>query len=398
MERPDLSIPTTTGDELSLEWSTLSEDGVAEEYYGILQAERAPVSYLVQILEELWRLNRYAVTFTILNQALGDNKNPSERLPLLAMKANYLLCMARKAPKLLLSRPRAGKPLAKSRDPNHPECLKDGEFDGPPMTKDEYWTLADQCIQEATRIKPDDKRVKDLQGEFILSLPLSPIRAKPCLPPHSNLAIHHLLKAAHEPSLRHIEQILSTEPTNLMALTAKARILFAKRSFRPALRLYQTILTLNPQFLPDPRIGIGLCLWMLGEKERARKAWERSLEVVSLLSSFSYTGSESLPVLSPLYPKESNINIVDSLTSITTSIISPTYLKRSNHTFRPSQNGRVRKRAGNVTGELEEGQHGLGCCFSFSQSYVNVRKLRCCLPLSLPLSPLHFSHFSENSN
>lgn len=62
---------------------------------------------------------------------------------------------------------------------------------------------------------------------------------------------------------------------------AQARILFARRSFRPALKAYQTVLKTAPNFLPDPRIGIGLCFWMLGERDRARAAWERGMVVVS---------------------------------------------------------------------------------------------------------------------
>lgn len=61
----------------------------------------------------------------------------------------------------------------------------------------------------------------------------------------------------------------------------QARIQFSQRAFRPALKTYQEVLRLAPNFLPDPRIGIGLCFWMLGDREKARKAWERSMQVVS---------------------------------------------------------------------------------------------------------------------
>ena len=56
----------------------------------------------------------------------------------------------------------------------------------------------------------------------------------------------------------------------------KARILYVRRQFRPALKLYQSVLSAAPDFLPDPRIGIGLCFWNLGEHRIARRAWERS--------------------------------------------------------------------------------------------------------------------------
>jgi len=61
----------------------------------------------------------------------------------------------------------------------------------------------------------------------------------------------------------------------------QARIMYARKKFRDSLQLYQRILRLSPSTQPDPRIGIGLCFWQLGEKAKAKKAWERSLELVS---------------------------------------------------------------------------------------------------------------------
>lgn len=60
--------------------------------------------------------------------------------------------------------------------------------------------------------------------------------------------------------------------------------MYARKRFRESLQLYQRILRLSPNTQPDPRIGIGLCFWQLGEKSKAKKAWERSLELVCTLS------------------------------------------------------------------------------------------------------------------
>jgi tetratricopeptide (TPR) repeat protein len=65
--------------------------------------------------------------------------------------------------------------------------------------------------------------------------------------------------------------------------TGQARILYVRRQYTPALKLFQQVLQLNPYCLPDPRIGIGLCLWALNHREKAKAAWERSLEVVRWL-------------------------------------------------------------------------------------------------------------------
>lgn len=83
-------------------------------------------------------------------------------------------------------------------------------------------------------------------------------------------------------AMRSFDGVLAEKPTNLVALLGKARILYARRNYRDALRLFQDVLRYNPNCTPDPRIGIGLCLWAMDHKDRAIAAWQRSLEVVSL--------------------------------------------------------------------------------------------------------------------
>ena len=61
----------------------------------------------------------------------------------------------------------------------------------------------------------------------------------------------------------------------------QARIKYINRQYNLALRYYQDILKTNPSFLPDPRIGIGLCYLKLGHPDKAKYAWERSIKVVS---------------------------------------------------------------------------------------------------------------------
>ena len=56
--------------------------------------------------------------------------------------------------------------------------------------------------------------------------------------------------------------------------------MYARRDYKGALRLFQAALRYNPQCIPDPRIGIGLCLWAMDHKAKAKAAWQRSLEVV----------------------------------------------------------------------------------------------------------------------
>ncbi|KAF8513907.1 RNA polymerase II-associated protein [Hysterangium stoloniferum] len=80
-------------------------------------------------------------------------------------------------------------------------------------------------------------------------------------------------------ALSSFDGVLSRSPTNLIALMGKARVFYAQRKYQPSLKLFQDVLRLSPTCTPDPRIGIGLCLWALGNREKAKAAWRRSLDV-----------------------------------------------------------------------------------------------------------------------
>ncbi|KAG8733688.1 hypothetical protein FRC11_004002 [Ceratobasidium sp. 423] len=73
--------------------------------------------------------------------------------------------------------------------------------------------------------------------------------------------------------------VLGKHSSNVIALMGKARILYARKQYREALKGFQECLTLNPKMLPDPRIGIGLCYWQLEHRERALAAWRRAEQV-----------------------------------------------------------------------------------------------------------------------
>ncbi|KAJ7140486.1 RNA polymerase II-associated protein [Mycena crocata] len=91
--------------------------------------------------------------------------------------------------------------------------------------------------------------------------------------------VHQLADRAMTDALASFNGVLEQKPTNLIALIGKGRILYAQRNFPEALKTFRRVLELNPQCLPDPRIGIGLCLWALGHKAKAKAAWQRSLDV-----------------------------------------------------------------------------------------------------------------------
>jgi RNA polymerase-associated protein CTR9 len=86
----------------------------------------------------------------------------------------------------------------------------------------------------------------------------------------------HLADAAKafDETLRH------SNGKNMMALLGKARATYIMGRYADALQLYQQALERAPDMLdPDPRIGLGCCLWALGHKDHAHSAWDRSLEL-----------------------------------------------------------------------------------------------------------------------
>ncbi|ODV97302.1 hypothetical protein PACTADRAFT_49035 [Pachysolen tannophilus NRRL Y-2460] len=82
-----------------------------------------------------------------------------------------------------------------------------------------------------------------------------------------------------EVAYENFDRILKKQPNNCYALLGKANVLFHRKNYSHALKLYQHVLTLNPLMKPDPRLGIGLCFWSLNNKNLAAKAWQNSLKV-----------------------------------------------------------------------------------------------------------------------
>ncbi|GAA5870591.1 hypothetical protein JCM8547_002055 [Rhodosporidiobolus lusitaniae] len=230
-----------------------------QDVTGLLAQEHANVKLWVRLVEETWAQGRWRSAFEIADQglrALHDTNRFIDQVPLHLLKATYHLSLARRAPKLLLPTNLTG-PIALPKDPHHPEFPKYGNAPGMPgpMTKDEYWKRAEYDIGQAERLDPQSRIVRDVKASWCMA------------------------RGRLDEASKLFERILAEEPTHLMALMGRARIQFSSRSFRPALKTYQQVLRLKPDFLPDPRIGIGLCFWMLGDREKARKAWERSAAV-----------------------------------------------------------------------------------------------------------------------
>ncbi|GAA5908082.1 hypothetical protein JCM6882_000221, partial [Rhodosporidiobolus microsporus] len=267
-----LEIPSSTNDIISVDLSdifslALTNDDDAQQQlddvHTLLRNERAAVRHWVRLVEECWNHGRWRSAIDIADSAIAalapqhyGNAAPSfipDQLPLLLLKATYHLSLARRAPKNLNLANNLSGQVGLTKEAQHPEF--GGRMGPGPLSKEQYLFRAGKDIENAEGVAPGDPRVLDVK------------------------AAHAMLRGRLDEASKLFERILIAEPNHLMALMGRARILFSQRSFTPALKTYQQVLRLRPDFLPDPRIGIGLCFWMLGDREKARRAWERSMVV-----------------------------------------------------------------------------------------------------------------------
>ncbi|KAJ7213002.1 RNA polymerase II-associated protein [Mycena pura] len=191
------------------------------------------------IATEFWRRGSLEAAEKVASRAVPlfqDNGSGSALGPIYSLLANINIAHASKAPKMIL-------PDARQ------DIMKDGQ------TKAEYYKEAAIHLNSGARVGFDGHLAFLTRG------------------------IHQLATRAMPDAMASFNDVLAQKPTNLIALIGRARILYAQRNFLESLKTFRRVLELNPRCLPDPRIGIGLCLWAMGHKAKAKAAWQRSLVV-----------------------------------------------------------------------------------------------------------------------
>jgi len=73
--------------------------------------------------------------------------------------------------------------------------------------------------------------------------------------------------------------ILSKSPNNIPALLGKACIAFNRKDYTGALTYYKKVLRSIPNCPADIRLGLAHCFWKLGHQQKARLAFERTLQL-----------------------------------------------------------------------------------------------------------------------
>jgi RNA polymerase-associated protein CTR9 len=139
--------------------------------------------------------------------------------------------------------------------------------------KDDYLKDVTSTINEAGRINPGFPPLLLTRGVLFLLRASLIASTKPSADGERADWLKQALKS-FEDALR------SSDNRNMMAMLGKARVLYMQGRYAVALEVYQKVLARMPSMTdPDPRIGIGCCLWQLGYHERASRAWNRSLEL-----------------------------------------------------------------------------------------------------------------------
>lgn len=226
----------------------------------LLENEAAAKNFWLVISLAYAKQRKFDLSIEILNKGLAvlARAPPKEKIGLLSLLCWLYLYKSREAPRV----------------------VPDGVLVSEARTKDFYLQAATGALNEASRVNPSFPPLFLARG--ILSL----LRAS-LQPPSKTLSPGNVEQSERLETLRQALKCFDDASRvsggrNMMALLGKARTLFCLGRFSDALDCYQEVLLKMPDLQdPDPRIGIGCCLWQLSYREEARNAWERALEIVS---------------------------------------------------------------------------------------------------------------------
>lgn len=257
----DIPVKGEDGDEeaVNLDLTELLDE--TDELCGLLENENAAYNYWITISLAYAKLNKLNVAIDIIQRALKASRGSTEdRLRLLCCLCWLFLAKCRRAPRV---------------KPTTPQSNGAGE-DVTERTKDHWLHQATQTLNDAMRINPSYPALFLARGTLhLLRASLQPGKAGSGMADAGEKG--ETLKQAAK---CFDDAYRSSNGRNIMALMGKAKTQYTAGNYSLALQSYQQALERAPDAIdPDPRIGIGCCLWMLGHKEHARAAWQRALDL-----------------------------------------------------------------------------------------------------------------------
>lgn len=224
----------------------------------LLENEKAPKNLWITIALAYAKQQQVDHAIDILDKGLASlgRSGPKEKLSLLGCTCWLYLLKSRHAP----------------RQPPKQEDQLGTET----KTKDHYLREATSTINDASRINPAFPPFFLTRG--VLSLLRASILSSTKPGSTINSEKDELLRQAQK---QFDDAAKSSGGRNVMAVLGRARAQYLLGHYQDSLAGYQEVLGKMPSLTdPDPRIGIGCCLWRLGFKDRAKAAWERSLSLV----------------------------------------------------------------------------------------------------------------------
>jgi RNA polymerase-associated protein CTR9 len=261
---PAIDIPLGEGEEVEVNLSELLEDPT--ELCTLLENEGVAKGYWEITALAYAKENKMDHAIDIIKKGLGafSSGNPQDRLSLLSALCWMYLFKCRNAPRIPEG---SGLIEASAFYPSAAQLALTNGADEQSQTKN-YW------LQEATRTLNDASRISPSYNPLLLARGvLSLLRSSMQHPDDRAESLKTALKSFDD-ALR------ASHGLNIMAMMGRARVLYSQGKYPDAHSTFQQVLQRAPHMSdPDPRIGLGCCLWQMGHVEDAKNAWERALEV-----------------------------------------------------------------------------------------------------------------------
>ncbi|WFD25707.1 protein required for normal CLN1 and CLN2 G1 cyclin expression [Malassezia nana] len=248
-----LELVLATNESITIELDPLPAADELEVVVEVLVEEKPPAYFWTALAARCWNAGRRAEAELIVSRGCNilPVHRPEESIPVLALQAAFHLADARAAPKQVLDDARY-QPL------------------GERATKQHYFRQASEALNRAQSLQPQHPLLLQTRAVLALVTGDNALAAKLC------------------------DVLLGRTPTHVVALLGRACVQLRARQFAAALQTYQQALRLTLRVDqiasaagapaarwcgPDPRIGLGLCLWALGCHDAAQRAWHRAAAV-----------------------------------------------------------------------------------------------------------------------
>lgn len=245
-----IDIPLQEGEEVEINLQDLEDPA---ELCQLLETEKADRKYWVTVALSYAKKNQLDYALEVLQQAqnIFARGQPKDRLNILGCISWIHLLKSRRAPRTV------------------------GEGQDPAEVK-----TKEACLKEATNVMNEAMRINPAYPPLYLTRGVvnllrgtlaTSIQTGQRAEAERADALNQALKCFDEAAR-------ISDNRNLLALMGRARLLYLLRRYSQALQTYQKVLGLMPDLTdPDPRIGIGACMWQMGYHENGKTAWARAL-------------------------------------------------------------------------------------------------------------------------